>query len=424
MASQLFLPAIVIFLIAYGLIISEKFNRTVIALLGAVLMLVFHILTQEEALGFIDFNTVGLLIGMMIIVNILKRTGIFQYVAIKTAQLSKGSPWRIMIYFAVITAISSALLDNVTTILLIAPVTFVITETLGLNAIPFLLTEVFSANIGGLATSIGDPTIIMISGATGLSFTDVLFNLGPVVLVIFATVLFILKFVFRKHFVISDGNKAKIAEFDVSKTITNPTLLKKSGIILLLTIAGFATHHALGIESATIALFGAGVLLLISRIDVEEVLLEVEWPTIFFFMGLFVMVGALEKVGVLEVLASGLIELTGGNLMITALLILWVAAIASAFLDNIPFVATMIPLIINIGTMTGMNIAPLWWALALGACLGGNGSIVGASSNVIVSGMLHKKGYKLSFGDFLKIGFPIMIISVIISTIYLLIFYV
>lgn len=227
MASQLFLPAIVIFLIAYGLIISEKFNRTVIALLGAVLMLVFHILTQEEALGFIDFNTVGLLIGMMIIVNILKRTGIFQYVAIKTAQLSKGSPWRIMIYFAVITAISSALLDNVTTILLIAPVTFVITETLGLNAIPFLLTEVFSANIGGLATSIGDPTIIMISGATGLSFTDVLFNLGPVVLVIFATVLFILKFVFRKHFVISDENKAKIAEFDVSKTITNPTLLKK-----------------------------------------------------------------------------------------------------------------------------------------------------------------------------------------------------
>ena len=208
----------------------------------------------------------------------------------------------------------------------------------------------------------------MISGATGLSFTDVLSNLGPVVLVIFATVLFILKFVFRKHFVISDENKAKIAEFDVSKTITNPTLLKKSGIILLLTIAGFATHHALGIESATIALFGAGVLLLISRIDVEEVLLEVEWPTIFFFMGLFVMVGALEKVGVLEVLASGLIELTGGNLMITALLILWVAAIASAFLDNIPFVATMIPLIINIGTMTGMNIAPLWCEMQYPSC--------------------------------------------------------
>ncbi len=423
MESQQFLPAIIIFLVAYGIIISEKFNRTVVALLGAVFMVIFHIFNQEEALKFIDFNTVGLLIGMMIIVNILKRTGIFQYVAIKTAKLSKGSPWRIMVYFAAITAISSALLDNVTTILLIAPVTFVITETLGLNAIPFLLTEVFSANIGGLATSIGDPTIIMISGATGLSFTDVLFNLGPVVLVIFTVVLLILKFIFNKQLHISEENKKKIEEFDVSKAITDPVLLRKSGIILLLTIAGFASHHAFGIESATIALLGAGILLLIGKVDVEEILEEVEWPTIFFFMGLFVMVGALETVGVLEVLASGLINLTGGSVVITSLLILWVAAIASAFLDNIPFVATMIPLILNIGEMTGMDTTPLWWALALGACLGGNGSIVGASSNVIVSGMLHKKGYKLSFGDFLKIGFPIMIVAVAISTVYLFIFY-
>ncbi|MDO4925704.1 MAG: ArsB/NhaD family transporter [Turicibacter sp.] len=423
MESQQFLPAIIIFLVAYGIIISEKFNRTVVALLGAVFMVIFHIFNQEEALKFIDFNTVGLLIGMMIIVNILKRTGIFQYVAIKTAKLSKGSPWRIMVYFAAITAISSALLDNVTTILLIAPVTFVITETLGLNAIPFLLTEVFSANIGGLATSIGDPTIIMISGATGLSFTDVLFNLGPVVLVIFTVVLLILKFIFNKQLHISEDNKKKIEEFDVSKAITDPVLLRKSGIILLLTIAGFASHHAFGIESATIALLGAGILLLIGKVDVEEILEEVEWPTIFFFMGLFVMVGALETVGVLEVLASGLINLTGGSVVITSLLILWVAAIASAFLDNIPFVATMIPLILNIGEMTGMDTTPLWWALALGACLGGNGSIVGASSNVIVSGMLHKKGYKLSFGDFLKIGFPIMIVAVAISTVYLFIFY-
>lgn len=421
--SQQFLPAIIIFLIAYGVIISEKFNRTVVALLGAVLMVVFHIFNQEDALKFIDFNTVGLLIGMMIIVSILKRTGIFQYVAIKTAKLSKGSPWRIMLYFAAITAVSSALLDNVTTILLIAPVTFVITETLGLNAIPFLLTEVFSANIGGLATSIGDPTIIMISGATGLSFTDVLFNLGPIVLVIFTVVLLILKFIFREQLHISEDNKKKIESFDVSKAITDPVLLRKSGLILLLTILGFASHHALGVESATIALLGAGILLLIGKVDVEEVLEEVEWPTIFFFMGLFVMVGALETVGVLEILASGLINLTGGSVVITSLLILWVAAIASAFLDNIPFVATMIPLILNIGQMTGMDTTPLWWALALGACLGGNGSIVGASSNVIVSGMLHKKGYKLSFGDFLKIGFPIMIVAVAISTVYLLVFY-
>ena len=234
----------------------------------------------------------------------------------------------------------------------------------------------------------------------------------------------ILKLIFHKQLHISEDNKKKIEQFDVSKAITDSTLLKKSGIILLLTIAGFATHHAIGIESATIALLGAGILLLISKVDVEEVLEEVEWPTIFFFMGLFVMVGALETVGVLEVLASGLISLTGGSVMITSLLILWVAAIASAFLDNIPFVATMIPLILNIGQMTGMDTTALWWSLALGACLGGNGSIVGASSNVIVSGMLHKKGYKLSFGDFLKIGFPIMIIAVAISTVYILIFYV
>lgn len=227
MENPHFLPAIIIFLIAYGIIISEKFNRTVIALIAAVLMVVFHIFNQEQALEFIDFNTVGLLIGMMIIVNILKRTGVFQYVAIKTAKLSKGSPWRIMVYFAIITAVSSALLDNVTTILLIAPVTFVITETLGLNAIPFLLTEVFSANIGGLATSIGDPTIIMISGATGLSFTDVLFNLGPIVLVIFTVVLLILKLIFHKQLHISEDNKKKIEQFDVSKAITDSTLLKK-----------------------------------------------------------------------------------------------------------------------------------------------------------------------------------------------------
>lgn len=424
MESTYFLPAIIIFLIAYGIIISEKLNRTVIALLGAMFMIVFHILTQEEAFHIIDFNTIGLLVGMMVIVNILKRTGIFQYVAIKTAKLSKGSPWKIMLYFSIVTAISSALLDNVTTILLIAPVTFVITETLGLNPVPFLITEVLTANIGGTATLIGDPPNIMIGGATNLSFMDFLVNLGPIVVVIFIVVLFLLKQIYGKQLKISEENKAKIAEFDESKTITNPVLLKKSGFVLVATIIGFAIHQMFGLESATVALIGAGVLLLIGKVDVEEILMEVEWPTIFFFMGLFIMVGALEAVGVIEIIASQLINLTQGSLFVTTLLILWVAAIASAFLDNIPFVATMIPLIHNIGTMTGMDITPLWWALALGACLGGNGSIVGASANVIVSGMLHKKGYKLSFGDFLKIGFPMMLVSVAISTIYLIIFYV
>lgn len=419
-----FLPAIIIFLVAYGIIISEKLNRTVIALLGAICMIVFHILSQEQAFHIIDFNTIGLLVGMMTIVNILKRTGIFQYIAIKTAKLSKGSPWRIMLYFSIVTAVSSALLDNVTTILLIAPVTFVITETLGLNPVPFLITEVLTANIGGTATLIGDPPNIMIGGATNLSFLDFLVNLGPIVVIIFIVVLLLLKVIYGKQLQISDENKAKINEFDESKTITNPILLRKCGVVLLATIIGFTIHQMFGLESATIALAGAAILLLIGRVDVEEILMEVEWATIFFFMGLFVMVGALEEVGVIEMIASELINLTQGNLMVTTLLILWVAAIASAFLDNIPFVATMIPLIQNIGDITGMNITPLWWALALGACLGGNGSVVGATANVIVSGMLHKKGYKLTFGDFLKVGFPIMLVSVAIATVYLLIFYV
>lgn len=418
-----FLPAIIIFLVAYGIIISEKLNRTVVALLGAIAMVVFHILSQEEAFHVIDFNTIGLLVGMMTIVNILKRTGIFQYIAIKTAKLSKGSPWKIMLYFSVVTAVASALLDNVTTILLIAPVTFVITETLGLNPVPFLITEVLTANIGGTATLIGDPPNIMIGGATNLSFMDFLINLGPVVVVIFIVVLLLLKFIYGSQLKISEENKAKIAEFDETKTITDPVLLKKSGIVLLGTILGFAIHQSFGLESATIALLGAGILLLIGKVDVEEILTEVEWPTIFFFMGLFIMVGALEEIGVIEVVANQLISLTQGNVFVTTMLILWVAAIASAFLDNIPFVATMIPLIHSIGA-TGMDTTSLWWALALGACLGGNGSVVGATANVIVSGMLHKKGYKLTFGDFLKIGFPLMLISVFISMIYLIIFYV
>ncbi|NCE78966.1 SLC13 family permease [Turicibacter sp. TS3] len=423
MENTNFLPAIIIFLVAYGIIISEKLNRTVVALLGAIAMVVFHILSQEEAFHVIDFNTIGLLVGMMTIVNILKRTGIFQYIAIKTAKLSKGSPWKIMLYFSVVTAVASALLDNVTTILLIAPVTFVITETLGLNPVPFLITEVLTANIGGTATLIGDPPNIMIGGATNLSFMDFLINLGPVVVVIFIVVLLLLKFIYGSQLKISEENKAKIAEFDETKTITDPVLLKKSGIVLLGTIIGFAIHQSFGLESATIALLGAGILLLISKVDVEEILTEVEWPTIFFFMGLFIMVGALEEIGVIEVVANQLISLTHGNVFVTTMLILWVAAIASAFLDNIPFVATMIPLIHSIGA-TGMDTTSLWWALALGACLGGNGSVVGATANVIVSGMLHKKGYKLTFGDFLKIGFPLMLISVFISMIYLILFYV
>ncbi len=418
------LVAVLIFTLTYTAIISEKINRTAIAIFGAVLMIVFQVIPQEHAFGIIDFNTIGLLIGMMIIVNILKKTGVFQYVAIKTAKLAKGDPWKIIVSFSVITAISSALLDNVTTILLIAPVTFVITDTLEMNPIPFLIPEIISANVGGTATLIGDPPNIMIGGATGLGFMDFLVNLAPVVIVIFIITIFILKIIYGKSLQVDEKNRMKIFEFNETKTIKDKVLLVKSLAVLCLTIIGFALHQFVGLESATVALFGGSFLLLISKIEPEEILIEIEWTTIFFFIGLFVLVGSLEEVGIIELLAKKMMEFTGGDLFMTTIFVLWLSAIASAFLDNIPFVATMIPLIQNVSAISDMNVVPLWWALALGACLGGNGTLVGASANVIVGGMLEKNGHKLSFLSFMKIGFPLMLISVVISTVYLIIFYV
>lgn len=418
------LTAIIIFILTYVTIVSEKINRTIIAMFGAILMIMFQVLSQEHAIGKIDFNTIGLLIGMMIIVNILRMTGIFEYLAIKTAKLAKGDPWKIIVSLSIITAICSALLDNVTTVLLIAPVTFVITETLELNPLPFLIPEILFANIGGTATLIGDPPNIMIGGATDLTFLDFVINLGPVIVVIFIVILVFLRLFYIKKLVVSEENKEKIFSFDENKAIRDKVLLKKSLIVLTITIFGFSIHHLLGLESATVAIFGASALLLISGCDPEEILVDVEWTTIFFFTGLFVLVGALEEVGVIDSLANQMIQLTHGDLVLTAIGILWLSAIASAFLDNIPFVATMIPLIKSVAVLVTFNITPLWWALALGACLGGNGSLVGASANVIVGGMAQKKGHNLDFKTFFKIGFPVMIISTSIATVYLLVFYV
>ena len=415
--------AISIFIATYGIIISEKIHRTSIAMFGAVVMLMFHVLSQEAAIDHIDFNTIGLLIGMMIIVGITRRTGIFEYMAIKSAKIAKGDPWKIIVLFSIITAVASALLDNVTTILLIVPVTLVITDTLEINPIAFLIPEVLVANIGGTATLIGDPPNIMIGSAAGLGFMDFIINLLPVVVIIFIVIMFILKIIYKKSLSTTEEAKARILNMNEKLAIKNELLLKKSLSVLALTIIGFTVHESFGFESATVALAGAAILLLISKVNPEEILVEIEWTTIFFFMALFILVGSLEEVGVIEILAEKMVNLTNGNLFITTMLILWVSAIASAFLDNIPFVATMIPLVKGIGAMSAMSITPLWWALALGACLGGNGSIVGATANVVVSGMLEKHGNRISFADYLKIGFPMMIVSVVISTVYLIVFY-
>lgn len=416
--------AIVIFVMTYIIIMSEKVNRTSIAMFGAVLLLIFNVIGQEAALEHVDFNTIGLLIGMMIIVNIMKKTGVFQYVAIVSAKKAKGDPWLIIIMFSIITALFSALLDNVTTILLIVPITLVITETLSTDPVPFLIPMILVANIGGTATLIGDPPNIMIGSAVGLGFMDFVVNLAPIVIIIFVITMFVLKLVYKKDLHASEEQRQKIMNLDESLAIKDKKLLIKSIIVLSITILGFMLHQALGYHSATVALFGAALLMLISKVDPEEILLEVEWPTIFFFTALFVLVGGLEEVGVINFLAEKVLDLTQGNLVFTTLLILWGAAIASAFLDNIPFVATMIPLIKSIGLMSGLAITPLWWALALGACLGGNGTLVGASANVIVSGMLEKRGRKIGFLNYMKVGFPIMLLSVSLSTVYLMLFYI
>ncbi len=416
--------AVIIFIATYIFIILEKIDRTAISFLGASFMILFGIITQEEAVEFIDFNTIGLLIGMMIIVNILKTTGIFQYIAIKSAKISKGEPLKIIIIFSFVTAVLSAFLDNVTTVLLIAPVTLVITDTLNLNPIPFLVPQILASNIGGTATLVGDPPNIMIGSAANIGFSDFLSNTGPIAFVILMLTIFSFKFIYGKKLTVNQELKEKIFTFDEKLAIKDKKLLTNSLFVLLLVVIGLMTHQYVGLESASVALIGASIMLVISKAHVEEVLHGIEWTTIFFFIFLFILVGGLEKVGVIDKIAEIIIFSTQDNLFLSTLFILWTSAILSAFLDNIPFVATMIPLIKKISLLSSMNVMPLWWALSLGACLGGNGTLVGASANVIVAGILKKHNHEISFIDYMKIGFPLMIVSVILSTIYLILFYI
>jgi len=418
-----FILAILIFILTYLAIVSEKIHRMVVAVFGAGLMILFHVLSQEEAVAKIDFNTLGLLIGMMIIVNITKRTGLFQYLAIKAAKLAKGEPVKIMIYLGVLTAVASGLLDNVTTILLVVPVTLVLSDTLKINPIPFVLTEILSSNIGGAATLIGDPPNIMIGSATGLTFMDFITNLFPLMVVVLIVTIFILRFLFRKSLHVTEEAKAEILSFDERKAITDKKLLIKSLIVLFLTIVSFILYDYTGIDSATIAIFAASVLLLITNIEPEEIMANVEWTTIFFFGGLFILVGSLEAIGVFELLGNEVLKVTGGNLTLMTTMVLWMSTFLSSFLDNIPYVATMIPLVNHISAGDVAAFEPVWWALSIGACLGGNGTIIGASANVVARGVLDKHGYKFTFLGYMKVAFPMMILSIVISTVYLLIFY-
>jgi Na+/H+ antiporter NhaD/arsenite permease-like protein len=418
--EQQALIAIGIFLVTYALIISEKIHRTIVAMLGGILMVAFGIVNQETAIHHIDFNTLGLLTGMMIIVAITAQTGLFKFIAIWAAKRVNGEPLKILVALSIITAVGSAFLDNVTTVLLMVPVTFSITRQLRISPIPFLITEILAANIGGTATMIGDPPNIMIGSAVKeLSFVAFIDNLALISFFILFVTTAILAFLYRKQIQTTEELKAGLMDMREEEEIMDPVLLKKCLAILTLTIAGFFVHQIVHIESATIALLGAFILLLLTGEHyLEDSLTKVEWTTIFFFVGLFVLVSGLVETGVIAQLATKAIELTNGNLAATALLILWMSAIASAFVDNIPFVATMIPMIQEMGKMGLTDLEPLWWSLALGACLGGNGSLIGASANLIVAGMSAKEGHPISFVQFLKIGFPLMILSILIATVY------
>lgn len=415
--------SVLIFLLVYLFIIFEKVHRTVIVLMGATLVITLGVIKQKQAISSIDFNTIGLLIGMMVIVGITRRSGVFEYLAVKSAKLAKGRPLVILVYLAVITAVLSALLDNVTTVLLIVPVTFTITDRLGISPYPFLFTEILASNIGGTATLVGDPPNIMIGSAVGLGFMDFVANLAFPSLVIFIITVAILAFYYRRDLEADESSLQSMLELDERECIKEWAVLKKSLAVLGLTIIGFLLHQSLHLESATVALLGAGVLMLLTAGDPEETLLTVEWPTIFFFTGLFIIVGGLEINGVIELIAHKALDITGDNLPLTGMLVLWLSAIASAFVDNIPFVATMIPLLQTVGELTSMPMESIWWSLALGACLGGNGTLIGASANVIVAGIGERYGTPIKFIDFLKVGFPLMILSIVISSLYLFLFF-
>ena len=414
--------AVVIFVTAYALIISEKVHRTIVGIFGAMLMILCGILDQQTAITHIDFNTLGLLMGMMIIVNVTSETGLFNFLAIWAAKKVKAQPIALLLALSALTAVCSGLLDNVTTVLLTVPITFSITSQLKVDVKPYLMAQILSSNVGGTATLIGDPPNIMIGSAVGLSFMDFIWNVTGISIIIFIAMEAVLVALYGKRLQTQPELQAKVMSLDERSQITDTKLLKKCLLAIFITISMFVLHSTLGLQTATAALTGAGFLLLISYPQNEgmiaKALSKVEWLAIFFFAGLFVLVGALVETGVIKMLAAEAIAITQGNVPATAMLIMWMSAIASAFIDNIPFVATLIPLIQDMGQMGLTNLEPMWWSLALGACLGGNGTLIGASANVVVASMAAQRGKQISFVGFMKVAFPVMVMTVAIASVY------
>jgi Na+/H+ antiporter NhaD/arsenite permease-like protein len=417
--------AVAVFLGAYVLIASDKVNRVAVALAGAGLMLAFRLVTSEDAFHSTDFgidwDVIFLLLGMMIVVGVIKQTGLFEYLAIWSAKRARGRPFRILVALTTITAVASALLDNVTTVLLIAPVTFLICDRLDLPTAPFLIAQALASNIGGTATLIGDPPNIIIASQADLTYTDFLVNLAPLVVVLMLLFVAMSRWLFRSALVSRTERVSELMVLDEREALTDRPLLVRSLVVLALVTVAFALHGVLHVEPSVVALLGAGLLVLVARRQVQPFLAEVEWPTLAFFMGLFIMVGTLVKVGVVQSLANAAADLTGGRLLLATTLLLWASGLLSAVIDNIPYVATMAPVTASLVQDLGgdQDTTVLWWALALGADLGGNATAIGASANVVILGLAQRAGHPISFLEFTKHGALVALVTLVLSMLYL-----
>lgn len=404
-----------IFLLTFALIISERIHRTISALLGGMAMILF-VLPQDKAFNAIDWNVIFLLAGMMIIANVLKETGLFQWIALQAVRIGKGDPFRVLIILSLITAVSSALLDNVTIVILIAPVTLFVASSLRVNPVPFLIAEILASNIGGMATLIGDPPNILVGSAAGLDFVAFLLNMGPISVIVLLVFFVLARFLFKNDLKPHDQAVTTISDIDASALITDVVLLRKSLIVMAVVFLGFLLHGALHLEPATIALTGAILLMLWSKTDPHNALRDIEWTTLFFFFGLFIMVEALVDVGLMKIVADSVLNLTKGNVALTSMFLIWFSAIASGIVDNIPYTTAMIPIVKNLAQV--MPAEPLWWSLALGPDLGGNLTLVGAAANVVVASLAEKSGHPISFKHFLRYGVITTVISLTLASGY------
>jgi Na+/H+ antiporter NhaD/arsenite permease-like protein len=417
------LLSVLIFVVALAVIASDRVHRTKVALLAAALVVLTGVLEQEQAIESVDFNTIGLLAGMMVVVRQTEKTGLYDYIAVRAGQISGGTPFGLVLALGGVAAVLSPFLDNLTVILLIVPITFVIADTLDINPLPLVIVEVMASNIGGTATLIGDPPNIIIAGATGLSFMDFVKNLAPIVVVTLLVVLPGLYLFYRRDLEAAPEKRDRLLALDARASIRDSALLRRLSPVLVGTLLAFFVHQALHIEPATVALTGATIMLLLSPQPIEDALEEIEWSTLFFFVALFVVVGGLEETGALEEVARGITDVTGDSFPATVLAITWVSAFASAAVDNIPFTTAMIPVVRDVQTITGNDSDTYWWALALGADFGGNGTLIGAAANVAAAGLSERAGYPISFLSFLKVGMAVMVSSVLLATAYLVLFY-